>query len=94
MGYAQWAAFAERIAARAELLWPVPDDWTAEEGAAFPVNYFTAYFAYWKAGLIGRRSRSGRCLASSDSRGRRRRGNGCSADRKAARRRNVWDLFF
>ena len=53
MGYTQWAAFAERIAARAELLWPVPEGWTAEEGAAFPVNYFTAYFAYWKAGLIG-----------------------------------------
>jgi NADPH:quinone reductase len=53
MGYAQWAAFAERIAARAELLWPVPETWTAEEGAAFPVNYFTAYFAYWKAGLVG-----------------------------------------
>src|SRR5579863_1708219 len=53
MGYAQWAAFAERIAARAELLWPVPEEWTDEEGAAFPVNYFTAYLAYWKAGLIG-----------------------------------------
>jgi NADPH2:quinone reductase len=53
MGYAQWAAFAERIAARPELLWLVPETWTVEEGAAFPVNYFTAYFAYWKAGLIG-----------------------------------------
>jgi NADPH2:quinone reductase len=53
MGYAQWAAFAERIAARPELLWPVPEGWSAEEGAAFPVNYFTAYFAYWKAGLLG-----------------------------------------
>lgn len=53
MGYVQWAAFAERILARTELLWPVPENWTAEEGAAFPVNYFTAYFAYWKAGLIG-----------------------------------------
>jgi NADPH2:quinone reductase len=52
MGYTQWAAFAERNAARAELLWPVPKSWTAEEGAAFPVNYFTAYFAYWKAGLL------------------------------------------
>jgi NADPH:quinone reductase len=52
MGYAQWAAFAERIAARPELLWPVPPGWSAEEGAAFPVNYFTAYFAYWKAGLV------------------------------------------
>jgi NADPH2:quinone reductase len=53
MGYAQWAAFAERIAARSQLLWPVPESWTAEEGAAFPVNYFTAYLAYWKAGLTG-----------------------------------------
>jgi NADPH2:quinone reductase len=52
MGYAQWAAFAEQVAARTELLWPVPEGWSAEEGAAFPVNYFTAYFAYWKAGLL------------------------------------------
>jgi NADPH:quinone reductase len=52
MGYAQWAAFAEHIATRPELLWPVPKNWSAEEGAAFPVNYFTAYFAYWKAGLL------------------------------------------
>jgi NADPH2:quinone reductase len=52
MGYAQWAAFAERIAARPELLWPLPESWSAEQGAAFPVNYFTAYFAYWKAGLL------------------------------------------
>ena len=52
MGYLQWAAFAERVAAPAQLLWPVPPGWSAEEGAAFPVNYFTAYFAYWKAGLL------------------------------------------
>jgi NADPH2:quinone reductase len=55
MGYAQWAAFAERTPARSELLWPVPESWTAEEGAAFPVNYFTAYLAYWKAGLASDR---------------------------------------
>jgi NADPH2:quinone reductase len=53
MGYAQWAAFAERVAASPEVLWPVPENWAVEEGAAFPVNYFTAYFAYWKAGFIG-----------------------------------------
>ncbi len=52
MGYTQWAAFAERVAASPQLLWPVPEEWSAEEGAAFPVNYFTAYFAYWKAGLL------------------------------------------
>ncbi len=53
MGYTQWGAIAELVAARSELLWPVPDNWSAEEGAAFPVNYFTAYFAFWKAGFIG-----------------------------------------
>ncbi|HZD95192.1 MAG TPA: hypothetical protein VE133_13115, partial [Candidatus Sulfotelmatobacter sp.] len=52
MGYAQWGAFAELMAARPSLLWPVPQLWSAEEGAAFPVNFFTAYFAYWKAGLL------------------------------------------
>jgi NADPH2:quinone reductase len=52
MGYAQWGAFAERVAVSPTLLWPVPEAWSAEEGAAFPVNYFTAYFAYWKAGLL------------------------------------------
>ncbi|HXY08005.1 MAG TPA: NADPH:quinone oxidoreductase family protein [Terriglobales bacterium] len=62
MGYLQWGAFAERVAARSELLWPAPNRWSAEEAAAFPVNYFTAYFAYWKAGLLepqkgGRRRR-------------------------------------
>ncbi|HUK23243.1 MAG TPA: NADPH:quinone oxidoreductase family protein [Terriglobales bacterium] len=52
MGYTQWAAFAERAAARSALLWPVPESWRDGEAAAFPVNYFTAYFAYWKAGLL------------------------------------------
>jgi NADPH:quinone reductase len=56
MGYAQWAAFAEKIAAHRALLWPVPEGWSTEEGAAFPVNFFTAYFAFWKAGLIDRPS--------------------------------------
>jgi len=52
MGYTQWGAFAEQTAAHRGLLWPVPEGWTAEQGAAFPVNFFTAYFAFWKAGLI------------------------------------------
>ena len=52
MGYTQWGAFGEMVAARTSLLWPVPQGWTAEEGAAFPVNFFTAYLAYWKAGLL------------------------------------------
>jgi NADPH:quinone reductase len=52
MGYTQWAAFAEKTAALSALLWPVPEGWSAEEAAGFPVNFFTAYFAYWKAGLV------------------------------------------
>jgi NADPH2:quinone reductase len=52
MGYIQWAAFAEQVAAYRALLWPVPAHWNSEQGAAFPVNFFTAYFAYWKAGLL------------------------------------------
>ncbi len=52
MGYIQWAAFAEKTAGHRALLWPVPEGWSAEQAAAFPVNFFTAYFAYWKAGLI------------------------------------------
>ena len=52
MGYTQWAAFAEETVANRNLVWPIPDNWSAEQGAAFPVNFFTAYFAYWKAGLL------------------------------------------
>jgi NADPH:quinone reductase-like Zn-dependent oxidoreductase len=52
MGYTQWAAFAEKTAARPELVWTVPESWSPEKAAAFPVNYFTAYFAYWEAGFF------------------------------------------
>ena len=54
MGYMQWGAFAEVAVARLDMMWPVPEDWTAPEAASFPVNYFTAYLAYWKAGLVSR----------------------------------------
>jgi len=52
MGYTQWAAFAEKTVVHRNLLWSVPENWTSEQAAAFPVNFFTAYFAYWKAGLL------------------------------------------
>jgi NADPH2:quinone reductase len=51
MGYIQWGAFAEKVAAFPHMLWPVPGHWTDEQAAAFPVNYFTAYLAYWQAGM-------------------------------------------
>jgi NADPH2:quinone reductase len=51
MGYMQWGAFAEKVAAYPHMLWPVPDHWRDEQGAAFPVNYFTAYLGYWQAGM-------------------------------------------
>lgn len=52
MGYTQWGAFAEKVAAYPNLLWPIPNHWTDEQAAAFPVNYFTAYLGYWQAGMI------------------------------------------
>src|SRR5271154_4412481 len=39
MGYTQWAAFAEKTVAQRNLVWPVPEHWTAEQAAAFPVNF-------------------------------------------------------
>jgi NADPH2:quinone reductase len=62
MGYTQSRAFAEKIATSPDLLWPVPEKWSANEAAAFPVNYFTAYFAYWKAGLADEQARGKRVL--------------------------------
>jgi NADPH:quinone reductase-like Zn-dependent oxidoreductase len=51
MGYMQWGAFAERVGAYPHALWTVPEHWTDEQAAAFPVNYFTAYLGYWQAGM-------------------------------------------
>ena len=62
LGYAQWGAFAEHAAASSQLLWPVPPNWSDAEGAAFPVNYFTAYLAYWKAGLLAKTTGRPRAL--------------------------------
>lgn len=62
MGYTQWAAFAEKAAVVPELLWTVPDGWNMEQAAAFPVNYFTAYFAYWEAGFLTESNRGRRVL--------------------------------
>jgi NADPH2:quinone reductase len=51
MGYQQWGAFAEKTAAYSNMMWSVPERWSDEQAAAFPVNYFTAYLGYWQAGM-------------------------------------------
>jgi NADPH2:quinone reductase len=51
MGYTQYGAAAEKIAIKPSFLWPQPKGWNSEQSAAFPVNFLTAYLAYWKAGL-------------------------------------------
>jgi NADPH:quinone reductase len=51
MGYVQYGAAAEKVAVSRKLIWPQPKSWTSQQSAAFPVNFFTAYLAYWKAGM-------------------------------------------
>jgi NADPH2:quinone reductase len=51
MGYVQYGAAAEKIAVSRNMIWPQPKGWSAQQSAAFPVNFFTAYLAYWKAGM-------------------------------------------
>ncbi len=51
MGYMQWGAFAEKVGANPNMFWAIPDHWSYEQAAAFPVNYFTAYLGYWQAGM-------------------------------------------
>ena len=60
MGYAQWAAFAEKTSAYPSMLWTVPDHWSRRtSSAAFPVNYFTAYLAFWQAGMPSEKNAPG-----------------------------------
>ena len=52
MGYTQQGACAEKIAVSGDFLWPQPQGWNSIQAAAFPVNYFTAWLVYWKAGVV------------------------------------------
>ena len=52
MGYAQHSACAEYVAVPEGFYWPQPEGWSSAQSAAFPVNYFTAWLLYWKAGLL------------------------------------------
>ena len=44
-------AFATYITTAARRVSRIPANVTDEQAAAFPVNYFTAYLAYWQAGM-------------------------------------------
>ena len=52
MGYTQSGACAELVAAKEKMVWAWPEEFSADEAAAFPVNYLTAWACYWKAGLV------------------------------------------
>jgi NADPH2:quinone reductase len=52
MGFTNVGAYAQKVAVNKSSLLPVPASWTSAQAAAFPVNYFTAYFAYWMAGML------------------------------------------
>jgi NADPH2:quinone reductase len=52
MGYTQYGACAEKIAMSRSLLFPAPPQWGPDLCAAFPVNFLTAWLAYWEAGLV------------------------------------------
>ncbi len=49
IGLVPKGAYAQRISARRDGLLPWPQRLSSAEAAAFPINYFTAYFAYWMA---------------------------------------------
>src|SRR5512146_2726553 len=54
MGYAEQGAFGEYIAAQPHRVWPAPPQFSTVQAAAFPVNFLTAGFVYWLAGLSGK----------------------------------------
>jgi len=49
IGFVAKGAYAQRISVRRDGLLPWPERLSAAEAAAVPINYFTAYFAYWMA---------------------------------------------
>ena len=52
LGGARFGCYAELVVTKAANLVPLPDDWSYEEGAAFPVNYTTAYAGLLRYGSL------------------------------------------
>lgn len=52
LGGSRFGGYAEFVVADAEQLIPLPEDWSFEEGAAFPVNYATAYAGLCRYGAM------------------------------------------
>ena len=52
LGGTRFGGYAELVATPAHALVPLPDGWSFEEGAAFPVNYATAYAALLRYGSL------------------------------------------
>ncbi|MBA2764352.1 MAG: zinc-binding dehydrogenase [Thermoleophilaceae bacterium] len=52
LGGSRFGGYAEYVVTDAEQLIPLPADWSFEEGAAFPVNYATAYAGLCRYGAM------------------------------------------
>jgi NADPH:quinone reductase-like Zn-dependent oxidoreductase len=52
LGGTRFGGYAELVAAKQNMLVPLPEDWSFEEGAAFPVNYSTAYAGLCRYGSL------------------------------------------
>jgi NADPH:quinone reductase-like Zn-dependent oxidoreductase len=52
MGGTRFGGYAELVTARENMLVPLPEGWSFEEGAAFPVNYATAYAGICRYGAV------------------------------------------
>ena len=52
LGGTRFGGYAELVTPREDMLVPLPDEWSFEEGAAFPVNYATAYAGLCRYGAL------------------------------------------
>ena len=52
LGGTRFGGYAELVATPAHALVPLPEGWSFEEGAAFPVNYATAYAGLCRYGAL------------------------------------------